>query len=79
MQEQEGELLHQFLFRLITDPDLLRQYLYEDDWAEIIDASGLAEENKIILRTGDLRAAMDVVRKETGGDVIFWVIMKWVI
>ena len=46
----------------------------------LVEEHGLPQELQEILNENDLRRAMEVIKQETGGDnVLFFVIMKFVI
>jgi hypothetical protein len=72
--------LTNFLSWLIEEPERLAQFHSADGFRLLADQHGLSGELQEILRNNDLRAAMEVLREETGGDnVIFFVLMKFVL
>jgi hypothetical protein len=51
-----------------------------EGFQRLAESQRLSQELQEILRNNDLRAAMEVLREETGGDnVIFFVLMKFVL
>jgi hypothetical protein len=72
--------LTNFLSWLIEEPERLEQFQSADGFRRLAEEQGLSPELQEILRNNDLRAAMEVLREETGGDnVIFFVLMKFVL
>jgi hypothetical protein len=72
--------LTSFLSWLIEQPERLEQFHSSEGFQRLAESQGLSQELQEILRNNDLRAAMEVLREETGGDnVIFFVLMKFVL
>jgi hypothetical protein len=68
-----------FLSWLIEDPDRIERYHSAEGFHDLVELweHDLPDELQDILDANDLRSALDVIRRETGGDnVLFFVIMK---
>ena len=67
-----------FLSWLIEDPERLERYHTTAGFRELVEVweHELSDELQRILNDNDLRSALEVIRRETGGDnVLFFVIM----
>jgi hypothetical protein len=67
-----------FLSWLIEDPDRIERYQSAEGFHDLVELweHDLPDDLQDILDANDLRSALDVIRRETGGDnVLFFVIM----
>lgn len=71
--------LTDFLAWLIEEPERLERYHTLEGFQTLVEEWGLSKELQEILRNNDLRAAMEVVKEESGGDNMILYIHKVVI
>jgi hypothetical protein len=67
-----------FLSWVIEDPDRIERYHSSEGFHDLVELweHDLPDDLQEILDTNDLRSALDVIKRETGGEnVLFFVIM----
>jgi hypothetical protein len=67
-----------FLAWLIQEPERLERYHTDKGFQGLMEERGLPQELQEILRNNDLRAAMEVIKEETGGDNMIFYIAKYI-
>lgn len=70
--------LTDFLSWLIEEPERLEQYHTLEGFQGLVEEWELPQELQEILRNNDLRAAMEVLKEETGGDNMIFYLHKLV-
>lgn len=70
--------LTDFLAWLMEEPERVERYHTDEGFQELVDEWGLPQELQEILGNNDLRAAMEVVKEETGGDTMISNLVKFV-
>jgi hypothetical protein len=71
--------LTSFLSWLTEEPARVEEYRTPAGFQRLVQEQGLPEEVQTILRTNDLRRAMDVIRQETGSDDVYAFIISFII
>jgi hypothetical protein len=71
--------LTDFLSWLMEEPERLERYHTLEGFRGLVEEWGLSQKLQEILRNNDLRAAMDVIKEETGGENMIFYIYKVVI
>ncbi len=81
----EARPLIGFLSWLVASPERIESYQTAEGLAELVEQweaeSGLKlpEEYRSILRSNNLRGALDVVKQETGSDNVLFFVIRFVI
>jgi hypothetical protein len=71
---QSQRPLTDFLSWLIQDPERVARYSTPEGFQQLMAEHQLSDELQRILRDGDLRAAQEVIRQETGERVIGFIL-----
>jgi hypothetical protein len=71
--------LSSFLSWLIEEPARVEEFRTPAGFQRLMQEQGLPEELQTILRTNDLRRAVDVIRQETGSDDVYAIIISPII
>jgi len=71
---QSQQPLTDFLSWLSQDPDRVARYSTPEGFQQLMAEHQLSDELQRILRDGDLRAAQEVIRQETGERAILFLL-----